>query len=71
MAADWLIFVSHHFDFGVNLKPSFPKEFLNEIWLIIEDHEYFNIAEMKIWHFYSGRIFGPNIFPTPLPANLC
>ena len=28
-------------------KPTFPKEFFNEIWLKLGDHEYINIAEIK------------------------
>ena len=32
-------------------KNTFPKEFFNEIWLIIGDYEYINIAEIKIWNF--------------------
>ena len=33
------IFISHHFDFGQNLKTTFPKEFFIEIWLKIGEHE--------------------------------
>ena len=28
-------------------KNTFPKEFFNEIWLELGDHEYINIAETK------------------------
>ena len=28
-------------------KTTFPKEFFNEIWLKLEDHEYIDIAEIK------------------------
>ena len=28
-------------------KNTFPKEFFNEIWLKLGDHEYINIAEIK------------------------
>ena len=28
-------------------KTTFPKEFFNEIWLKLEDHEYNDIAEIK------------------------
>ena len=28
-------------------KTTFPKEFFNEIWLKLGDHEYINIAEIK------------------------
>ena len=28
-------------------KPTFPKEFFNEIWLKLGDHEYINTAEIK------------------------
>ena len=28
-------------------KITFPKEFFNEIWLKLGDHEYINIAEIK------------------------
>ena len=46
MTAKWQIFVSRHFDFGENLKNHFSKGIFNGIWLIIEDHEYINIAEI-------------------------
>ena len=36
-----IYFVLHHFNFGKN-------EFFNEIWVIIGDYEYINIAEIKI-----------------------
>ena len=43
------------------------------MWLIIGEHEYINIAEMKIgFLFYSGGILGAkHIFPHPKNANLC
>ena len=50
MAAKYPIFISHHFDFGQNLKKkknTFPKEFFNESWFKLGDHEYINIAEIK------------------------
>ena len=28
-------------------KNTFPKEFFNEIWFKLGDHEYINIAEIK------------------------
>ena len=28
-------------------KNTFPKEFFNEIWLKLEDHQYIYIAEIK------------------------
>ena len=68
MAAKLPIFVSHHFDFGDNLKKkkkkkkTFPQEFFNKIWLIIGDHEYINIAEIKIVNFYSSGILGAKHF---------
>ena len=30
-----------------NWKTAFPKEFFNKIWLIIEEHKYIYIAEIK------------------------
>ena len=30
-------------------KTTFPKEFFNEIWLKLGDHEYINIAVIKFW----------------------
>ena len=44
MAAKLPIFISRHFEFGENLKTTFPKEFSNEIWLIIGDYEYIYIT---------------------------
>ena len=29
------------------IKTTFSKEFFNEIWLKLGDHEYINIAEIK------------------------
>ena len=46
-------------------KNNFPKEFQNEIWPIIGDHEYINIAEIKL----SLEFEGQDIFPAP-HANL-
>ena len=46
-------FQNNQFSFCVILisakiwKTAFPKEFFNEIWLKLGDHEYINIAEMK------------------------
>ena len=82
MAAKWPIFVLRHVDFGENLKKkkkkkkkkknTFSKVFhLNEIWIIIGDHEYINIAEIKIGNFYSGGILGAKYFSCTPHANLC
>ena len=47
-------------------KNTFPKEFFNEIWLKLEDHEYNDIAEVKFGKFYSCAILGANqFFPHP------
>ena len=43
-------------------KITFPKEFFNEIWLKIGDHEYINIAKIKFEIFYSGVIFSNKPF---------
>ena len=59
----------HHFIFGENLKKknTFPKEFFNEMWLIVGDYKYFYITEIKIGNLYSCGILhmfqGQNIFP--------
>ena len=64
-----IYFVSHHFNFGKNVKTHFQKEFVNDIWVIIGDYEYINIAEIKIvkpcfffppppWDF-SGKSYFP------------
>ena len=47
------------------LKTTFPKKFLNEIWLITGDYEHINIAKIKIGNFYSSRTLGAKNFPTP------
>ena len=76
-----IYFVSHHFNFGKNMKKKkkkkknpFPKELFNEFWVLIEDYEYINIAEIKIVnfffpYFYIFPIY--HIFPHPLNGNLC
>ena len=33
-------------------KNTFPKEFFNEFWVIVEDYEYIYIIEVKFWNFY-------------------
>ena len=43
-------------------KNPFLKEFVNDIRLIIGDHEYINIAEIDIEQFYSAGILGAKIF---------
>ena len=45
MAAKWPIFISRHFNFGQDLKTTFPKEFLNEIWLKVREER--NIEEKE------------------------
>ena len=40
-------------------KTTFPKEFFNEIWVILGDYEYINIAEMKILKFFFFSFFYP------------
>ena len=54
-------------------KTTFPKEFFSEIWLIIGDHEYINIAEIKNLKFsYRWDFRGKTFFPAqPQNANLC
>ena len=47
-------------------KNTFPKEVFNEIWLIIRDHEYINIAEIKIENFDSGGILEAKQFSRTL-----
>ena len=68
MAAKLPIFVSRHFDFGKNLKNNFSKgTFFNEIWLIIGDYEYINIAEIRFGYFHFGGILrAKHFFPHPL-----
>ena len=51
---------------GKNLKNLFSKRIFNEIWLIIGDHEYINIAEIKI-----GTIFIPVEFGGPQNIFSC
>ena len=59
MAAKVPILISRHF----------PKEFFNEIWLIIA---YIYITEIKIGNLYSCEILGAKqFFPDPQNANLC
>ena len=59
------------FDFGKNLKNTFPMKCFNEIWLIIGDHEYIKIPEIKIGNFYSGGILGEkHFFLHPKNTNL-
>ena len=41
-----------------NWKTAFPKEFFNKIWLIIEEHKYIYIAEIKFEKSYSVTILG-------------
>ena len=48
-----MIFISRHFDFGQNLKNHFPKEFFNEIWLKVGEHEYIYITEITFLKNYS------------------
>ena len=43
--------------FRITTITTFPKEFFNEIWLKLGDHEYINIAEIKFEQFYSRAIF--------------
>ena len=43
-------------------KTTFTKEFFNEIWLKLGDHEYIYIAEIKFGQFYSGAILGGDHF---------
>ena len=76
LAAKWPLFTLH-FHFGEKLKKkktsrqtnkqtnNFPKEFVNEIWLMIGDHKYINIAEIEIESFYSGGILGAKHSCTP------
>ena len=59
------IFFLHHFDFWQKMG----KNFLKGIWLKIEDHEYINIAKLKIEKFlilfqcdFRGRTF---LLPPP------
>ena len=49
-------------------KTTFPKEFLNEIWVIIGDYENINIAEIKIVTVFfppGGILVENHIFPHP------
>ena len=36
-------------------KNTFPKEFFNEMWLKLGDHEYINIAEINLDNFIPGQ----------------
>ena len=60
------------------MKTHKPNESFSEIWLIIGDFVYINIAEMKEkGNFYSGKTLGANIFflfflfRAQPPVNLC
>ena len=67
MAAKLPISDSCHFDFGVSLKTTSPKDFFNEIWLIIGDYQCIYITKIKIRNFYSCWILGANPPPPPPP----
>ena len=59
---------------GKNLKNLFSKRIFNEIWLIIGDHEYINIAEIKIATIFIPVEFGgssKHFFLHLQNANLC
>ena len=47
MAANKQIFVSRKKSLTNIWKTTFPKEFLNKIWLKVEEHEYIYILETK------------------------
>ena len=53
------------FQFRRKKKTPLPKEFVNEIWLIIRDHDYINLAELQIGKFYSRGILGETFLPHP------
>ena len=44
------------------LKTFLPKEFFNEFWFVVRQHEYIYIAEIKIQNFYSQVILGAKQF---------
>ena len=46
-------------------KHTFPKEFFIEIWLMIGDREYINIAEIKTGNLIFRWDLGANIFSRP------
>ena len=48
MVAKWLVFVSRHFDFGENLIKHFPEGVFQWNLARNRDHEYINIAEIKL-----------------------
>ena len=71
MVANDLFLVSHHFNFGKNMKNHFPIGIFNEIWVIIGEYEYINIDEIKIVKGFS-KVFYPLVefcwksyFPAP------
>ena len=53
MAAKKSILILGHFDFGKTFENHFPKGILHEFWLIVRQHKYIYIAEIKIGNFYS------------------
>ena len=54
------------------LKTTFPKEFFSEFWLIIRQHEYIYIAEIKMENFYFRAILGVKCFFRMVKnANFC
>ena len=66
--------LSHDIKFPTkNGKTTFPKEFLLEIWLIIEDCKYNYTAEIKFGKNYSvALLWGKTNFEQrPKNANLC
>ena len=52
MAAKYPIFISRHSNFGQIWKTTFPKEFSNEIWLKVGEHEYIYITEITFFKNY-------------------
>ena len=52
MAAKKSIFISRHSILAKIWKTTFPKEFFNEIWLKLGDHEYIKGALDNILKFY-------------------
>ena len=59
------------FQFSI-FKNRFPKEVFQWNLAHVGNHEYINIAAIKIENFYSGGILGATyiFFPAPLNANL-
>ena len=43
-------------------KNAFPKEFFNEVWLKVGEHEYIYITEIKFWKNYSVLKWPPKQF---------